>query len=340
MRVRRTSPRARLPEPLAWHLLRGDASQHRIYCQGSGPEVRPPQSGARELVPQKRARWVSGRGGTSRMRRCALHLSRPSSAPLFVCGTRLERGVQPSRLRARDLEQPFRGVRVQSNNVGQRPLLQNDESDALRAEVLASARAYALRMEPHEFFSHSTAAHIWGVPLPPLRTSKLHVSVVAPHRPVRVRGVVAHEAQPHLTRVVTHADSGLRVSSPATTWATLGSELWHPYDLVAAGDAFIRVQRFPGPWFRQLPPPLARFDQLEAAVRAGRRVGRPALRASSAEITDRFRVPHRELDSSHHLRGGTAGARARSRRVRRSRNIHRMRRPGIPRTQDRDRVRG
>lgn len=196
----------------------------------------------------------------------------------------LERGVQPSRLRARDLEQPFRGVRVQSNNVGQRPLLQNDESDALRAEVLASARAYALRMEPHEFFSHSTAAHIWGVPLPPLRTSKLHVSVVAPHRPVRVRGVVAHEAQPHLTRVVTHADSGLRVSSPATTWATLGSELWHPYDLVAAGDAFIRVQRFPGPWFRQLPPPLARFDQLEAAVRAGRRVGRPALRAALPKL--------------------------------------------------------
>ena len=82
------------------------------------------------------------------------------------------------------------------------------------------------------------------------------------------------------SRVVTHPHSGLRLSSPATTWATLGSELWHAYDLVAAGDAFIRVQRFPGPWFRQLPPPLARFDQLEAAVRAGRRVGRPALRAA------------------------------------------------------------
>jgi hypothetical protein len=60
----------------------------------------------------------------------------------------------------------------------------------------------------------------------------------------------------------------------------LAAEMRHPYDLVAAGDALIRVQRYPGPWSHPMPKPLARLDQLEAAVRAGRRVGGPALRAA------------------------------------------------------------
>lgn len=144
--------------------------------------------------------------------------------------------------------------------------------------MLRLAQLYALRMADHEFYSHRTAALIWGVPVPRSWDDRLHVSVLAPHRAVRTSGVMAHEAQPHLTRVVTHPPTGLRVASPATTWAMLGAQLSHPYDLVAAGDAFIRVQRMPGPWVREMPPPLATLAQLEAALRAGRRVGKPALR--------------------------------------------------------------
>lgn len=186
----------------------------------------------------------------------------------------IERGVTADRLRGRDLAHPFRGVRARERA----PSLGDADPDRYRRFVIEQAQAYSLCMEPHEFFSHFTAATIWSAAMPRDADSRLHVSVLAPHRAVRVSGIAAHEAQPHLTRVVTHPGTRLRVSSPATTWAMLGAELRHPYDLVAAGDAFVRVERMPGPWVREMPPPLATLAQLEAAVRAGRRVGRPALR--------------------------------------------------------------
>ncbi|WP_458041180.1 MULTISPECIES: endonuclease domain-containing protein [Bacteria] len=202
--------------------------------------------------------------------------------PAFLVRDALQAGLSRERVRRLDLHRPFHGVRIRGDAEPPDLDVQSSSpySDEECAEVLRLARVYALRMADHEFFSHRTAAVLWGVPVPRNHDDRLHVSVLAPARAVRTSGVVAHEAQPGLTRVVTHPPTGLRVSSPATTWAMLGAQLLHPYDLVAAGDAFIRVQRMPGPWVREMPPPLATFAQLEAAVRAGRRVGRPALRES------------------------------------------------------------
>jgi hypothetical protein len=152
------------------------------------------------------------------------------------------------------------------------------------ARILADARAYAHCMTEHEFFSHVTAAIIWGLPLPyaAIRDTRVHVSVMAPHRASKRAAVAAHQARPRLVTVRRHPETGLRVSSPASTWAGLATVLRHPYDLVAVADAIVHVPRMPGGF--ALPAgereePLATIDDLAAHVGAGRRAGIGALRA-------------------------------------------------------------
>lgn len=207
----------------------------------------------------------------------------------FRVDTALARGIGEKRLRGSDLVRPFRGVRVR------RPTAGTDEDDGMTpwqrrlADALQRAHEYALRMPEHEFFSHQTAALLWRAPLPLNgdlsrsagdRRELLHVSVLAPHRLPRGAGVRGHEAQPATSRVVIHPESGLRVASPATTWAMMGAVLRHPYDVIAVGDHMIRVPRMPGGFRKTLPPALAVPAHLEAALISGRRVGKPALRAA------------------------------------------------------------
>ncbi|CDJ99040.1 conserved hypothetical protein [Microbacterium sp. C448] len=202
----------------------------------------------------------------------------PDDLPLaFRTADARANGIGEGRLRGSDLRRPFHGVR------SRRELRLPDvvtEGELHRARIVRAMSEYAERMTSDEFFSHGSAAILWGAAVPFGATEELHVGVLHPHRLPRARGVRGHQARSTQTRVVVHPDTGLRVASPATTWAMLGAVLRHPYDLVAAGDSFIRVQRMPGPWVREMPPPLASRHQLEQAVRAGRRVGGPALRAA------------------------------------------------------------
>src|SRR4051794_2526371 len=59
-------------------------------------------------------------------------------------------GVSRSRARAGDLAAPFRGVRSPAGVSG----------------VVSLCHAYAVRMPPTQYFSHATAALLWGIPLP------------------------------------------------------------------------------------------------------------------------------------------------------------------------------
>lgn len=200
----------------------------------------------------------------------------PDELPLaFAVSRARAEGIGEGRLRGSDLRRPFHGVRSRLPDV-----VADDGSDAdvQRARVIRAALEYAERMGEGEFFSHTTAAVLWGAALPVLASELVHVGVLHPRRLPRARGVRGHQTRRRATRVVVHPDTGLPVSSPATTWAMLGAALRHPYDIVAAGDSLIRVQRMPGPWSRRMPPPLASRHQLEAAVGAGRRVGGPVLR--------------------------------------------------------------
>ncbi|MBB5642195.1 hypothetical protein [Cryobacterium roopkundense] len=104
--------------------------------------------------------------------------------------------------------------------------------------ALDRCRAFQQRMPAGAFFSHTTAAILFGMPLPSsLETDqRIHVSVLAPDHALRARGVVGHTAEirPGLREL-----SGLPVLEPITTWCQLASLLERD-DLVAAGDHLLR----------------------------------------------------------------------------------------------------
>lgn len=169
-------------------------------------------------------------------------------------------GLGERRLYGSDLARPFHGVRMPAH---------------LDPDVLARCLAYAVQALPDAYFSHLTAAELWGVPLPlglvsplGLASQKIDVSVQWPCRAPEGRAVRGHAVRFRETDIADVA--GLRVSSPARLWCELGSHL-SLEDLVAAGDFIIRRAN-----------PLASMEELAAAVedfpgQRGRRTLREAL---------------------------------------------------------------
>lgn len=202
--------------------------------------------------------------------------------PVFSVREARDAGVTASRLRARDLAQPFHGVRAI-------PVAAAEDGRAERA-LARRAREYATRMGADAFFTHLTAAVLWGLPLPAgCLDTTVDVGMLTPGRAPRGRGVRGHEVAPHLASVREHPDLGVRIASPATTWAMLGAALRHPYDLVAVADHLVRVPRRPGGFATAAgpgPEPLATIAQLDAAVTAGRRVGIGALREALPRVRE------------------------------------------------------
>lgn len=200
----------------------------------------------------------------------------PSLGPIFAVSEARAAGVGASRLRARDLSRPFHGVRSKAMVTPASP----------EDLVLIQVAQYARRMTEHEFFSHVAAAVLWGLPLPMgvLRGRLLDVSVFAPRRAAAGTGIAGHTVRPALANAVTHPEHHVAVTSPASTVAMLAGVLRHPYDLVAVADAAVRV-----PMHRDDPPALATVGQLEAALAAGRRVGRDRLRLALPRVSTRSR---------------------------------------------------
>ncbi|GAB3617824.1 DUF559 domain-containing protein [Okibacterium endophyticum] len=157
------------------------------------------------------------------------------------------------------------------------PLRMSDQA----REIAVRAGQYRVRMLPHEFFSHTTAATLWGAPLPFLPDARIHVSVLSPGRGPRARGVIGHEVQSALVNPM--EVNGIRIASPASTWASLGL-LLHPYDLVAVGDYLVRIQRHPGGFRPTTQKSLATLAQLDAAMCAGRRPGLAAVRKALPRV--------------------------------------------------------
>lgn len=186
-----------------------------------------------------------------------------------VCDA-LRRGVSASRLRGSDLARPFHGVRATDPP----PEEAADPWRARRERLVWLARAYAPRMSPGQFFSHDTAAALWGAPLS-TGDDVLDVTTLGSGALVRATGVRGHRAT---SRFATVRDvAGLPVSSPATTWAMLGRDRTVD-ELVAVGDHLCRNWRrgFGRPGAGH--PPLTTVDELGAALAAGRRLGIGRLR--------------------------------------------------------------
>lgn len=140
----------------------------------------------------------------------------------FTTSEGVRSGLGTGRLRGPDLLRPFHGVRTVAE----------------ASDTVARCRTYLPRLRPGQFFSHDTAARLWGVPLPTRfdPTAPLHVSTFAPRRPPRTRGVIGHELGPDRATIVVRG--GLPVTDAASTWLQLAGVLALD-DLVAAGDHLV-----------------------------------------------------------------------------------------------------
>lgn len=148
----------------------------------------------------------------------------------------MARGVTASRLRARDLLLPTRGVRVPRSATIATPVVNRQER--LRADLLARAAAVAPALTPDQFFSHGTALALLGVPLPYLRDQswELHVSARRPAGQPRRDGIAGHRLQARAPSRGTAR--GLPIEHPARAWRQAAST-WELDDLIAAADHLV-----------------------------------------------------------------------------------------------------
>jgi hypothetical protein len=158
----------------------------------------------------------------------------------FAVRAALAAGITAGRLRGRDLDAPFRGVRmdplaqVELSRFGVFP---SARAAGEFAALVARCRAYAPLLRPGQFFSHTTAARLWKAPLPTSFTDAepLDVSTLFPQRAPRSEGITGHQA-PATARIVERF--GLPVCEPSSAWISLARRLGLD-DLVAVGDHLV-----------------------------------------------------------------------------------------------------
>ena len=141
----------------------------------------------------------------------------------FTVANGLAHGVTRKRLAGRDLHRPIRGVR----------------SPHPAADRRQFVRAAAARIRPWQAIAGSSAAVLWGLPVPPHLTRRDAVVIVA--APIG-RGVPQASGFRGLRITPARLDlaeiDGVQVTDPVTTWCLLGREVGLA-DLVAAGDVLI-----------------------------------------------------------------------------------------------------
>jgi very-short-patch-repair endonuclease len=120
-------------------------------------------------------------------------------------------------MRSADLLRPFHGVRTRAD--------------------LSRVEAYAPLLRSDERFSHTTAAMLWGAPVPRTREAEVHVTATRSTR-ARTAGCVGHVSSATSTRT----RSGFPVSDPAQTLIECGT-LLHLDALVAVADHLILEPR-------------------------------------------------------------------------------------------------
>jgi very-short-patch-repair endonuclease len=103
------------------------------------------------------------------------------------------------------------------------------------------------------FYSHRTAARLWGIPLPASSSGEpLDIAVFDPRTPPRRAGIRGWRVSSVELRLL----HGFPVVAPGDAWCQLGALLTR-HDLVAAGDALLGSRRRPG---------LVALDELADAV--------------------------------------------------------------------------
>lgn len=149
-------------------------------------------------------------------------------------------GVSASRLRARDLVIPTRGVRaVRLDNAA----VPADETpsqrmERLRDDMLARATRIAPALPAHQFFSHDLAVAAIGGPLPytTARRRDIHVSARHPAGQPRRAGVIGHRLRER--DAAPWRAHELPIEHPARIWRQVGAT-WDLDDLIALGDYLV-----------------------------------------------------------------------------------------------------
>ncbi|MFZ7088232.1 endonuclease domain-containing protein [Curtobacterium sp. RRHDQ10] len=160
----------------------------------------------------------------------------------FAVRDAMTRGVDRHRLGRSDLTAPFRGVRTPAVS----------QSGPGPRTVLETLRAFQPLLARDQAFSHTTAAMVWGIPLPRAfqGVEPIHVVTLRPDAAMRRRGVVGHRGA---RSTPLERYRGVAVTDPVSTWMALGS-LLDVDDLVIAADAVVGELR------------LARLEHLHGAV--------------------------------------------------------------------------
>lgn len=180
------------------------------------------------------------------------------SVDAFRVAAALGLGVGPGRLRSPDLTRPFHGVRMPGS-------------------ASSRAGAYLPLLRRGDRFSHTTAAELWPLPLPPPRSvDDLHVTATLPRNRPRRPGVVGH---------VTDRDAvvrrhGMPLSEPAALFVELATMLGEE-DLVAVGDALVLDPEVLDPLDIR---PWIPSDELRAACAASRSPGCRRARRAVAQV--------------------------------------------------------
>lgn len=204
---------------------------------------------------------------------------------VFSVARAREAGVSRARTRARDLESPFRGVRRPRHEEPSLPDGPLAIDRVAHQRVLRDARAFAEIMSPRAFFAGRTAAVLLGLPVE--HGEELEIGVFPPDRGPRRSNVRARRVSPGYASLRTV--DGLRVTSPASTWAMLGADL-SERDLIRLGDAVVRIPRDAHGRSRS-ERRLGSLAELRAAIDVGRRAGGGRLRLAVERV--REGDPHR-----------------------------------------------
>lgn len=144
----------------------------------------------------------------------------------FTVKSGLEHGATIGRLRRADLDQPFWGVRTTAGG----------------AATLGGLAEALLARRPDAVLSHTSAAQLWGIPLPlrfdPVRP--LHISVNRPTRAPAGADVAGHQTALNPGDTTTH--QGVPVTTLERTWCDI-APLLTDEDLVSVGDNILWYQR-------------------------------------------------------------------------------------------------
>lgn len=148
-----------------------------------------------------------------------------------------------------------------------------------RRSQVERARLLSARAPPGAFFSHHTAAALWGLPVPARAGEALDLGFFLPRRGSRKAAFLVH----HFVEgsVVSSEVCGVPVSDPASTWLMLASRLPRSA-AVALGDAVLYAPRYPGST-RLKRPPLASLAEIQRLIAMPHRRGRRHL-AALAEL--------------------------------------------------------